>query len=211
WQARAHAGLRLPRPVLLGRRRHLVQALVHPQPRQARARDLRRRRPSAAGRRRAAARVEVEARAGRARDRAHHRDLGAGELRRRAAQGGRAPLPLDRDLRQLGRGEVMSRYRHDSEPAFLRGGADEPPPPGPAPLPRGLVVGAAIVRYLLAALLAWFGGLKFVPAMAPLIEPLVQHSPLLAWLYRSFSPEDAARVIGAVEIGAALLLLASPA
>jgi uncharacterized membrane protein YkgB len=106
----------------------------------------------------------------------------------------------------------VAQRRHQSEPAFLRAGSvEEPAPDGPEPLPRGLMVGAALVRYALALLLGYFGGLKFVATTAPLIAPLVEHSPLLAWLLRSFAVEDAARVIGAVEIGAALLLLASPA
>src|SRR5262249_1596015 len=49
------------------------------------------------------------------------------------------------------------------------------------------------------------------PAAAAMIQPLIDPSPLLSWIYRYATVEDAARMIGAVEVGTALFLLASPA
>jgi uncharacterized membrane protein YkgB len=102
----------------------------------------------------------------------------------------------------------MSQLRHPSEPAFLSPGsaaeASLPPrrePPSP---------GAIAARYALAGILGYLGAVKISPVVAQLIQPVVANSAALAWIYSYLSVEWAARAIGAVELGAALLLLASP-
>ena len=60
----------------------------------------------------------------------------------------------------------------------------------------------------LALVLVWFGVFKFTPTEAAGIGGLVKHSPLLGWLYQWLSVAATARLIGVVEIGAGLALLA---
>jgi uncharacterized membrane protein YkgB len=109
----------------------------------------------------------------------------------------------------------MASTRHPSEPEFLRSGSEAGGPAAPAPLTRArmparVVAMAIVVRFALAASLGYFGVMKLNPVVAQLIEPLVANSASLSWLYSTFSVENAARAIAAVEIVAALLLLASP-
>lgn len=54
------------------------------------------------------------------------------------------------------------------------------------------------------------GGMKFTTVEAEGIRPLVSGTPWLAWMYGVFGVTGAARVIGTIEIAAALLLLAGP-
>src|SRR5260370_40925841 len=48
-------------------------------------------------------------------------------------------------------------------------------------------VGKAILRWGLVLVLAWIGAMKFTAYEAMGIQPLVSHSPLLTWMYRSLS------------------------
>ncbi|HEV8549465.1 MAG TPA: DUF417 family protein [Polyangiaceae bacterium] len=64
----------------------------------------------------------------------------------------------------------------------------------------------AVLRYGLVALLLLWGALKFTALEAEGIRPLVEHSPLLAWVYALFGVRGGSDVIGVVEIGAALLM-----
>lgn len=68
------------------------------------------------------------------------------------------------------------------------------------------VVGANLVRYVLAATLLWVGLLKFQDYEAMAIQPLVENSPLLSWLYGPFSVTGFAIALGIVEIILALLI-----
>lgn len=70
--------------------------------------------------------------------------------------------------------------------------------------------GAAVARAGVALTLLAIGLLKFTPAEAEGIRPLVTSSPLLSWMYAVLSVQGASNVIGAVEIVAALGLLARP-
>jgi uncharacterized membrane protein YkgB len=104
----------------------------------------------------------------------------------------------------------MAQKRHPSEPAFLRPGsqAEDSPLTLRARLPRRDTITAVVVRTALAASLGYLGALKLSPVAAHMIEPLVASSPALSWIYTLFSVEHAALAIGAIEVAAALLLLA---
>jgi reactive chlorine resistance protein C len=67
-------------------------------------------------------------------------------------------------------------------------------------------VGANFTRYGLVIVLLWIGALKFTAAEAAGIQGLVANSPLMAWLYRVFTVQDASNLIGIVEIAVAVLL-----
>jgi len=66
------------------------------------------------------------------------------------------------------------------------------------------LLGARVAQYGVAAILLAIGILKFTAAEANGIGPLVTTSPLLRWMYAVWSIEGASRVIGTVEIIAAL-------
>lgn len=67
--------------------------------------------------------------------------------------------------------------------------------------------GAIVLRYGLALILLWIGGLKFTMYEAKGIEPLVMNSPFLAWAYHAFGLVGVARLLGVVEIIVGLLVL----
>lgn len=67
-------------------------------------------------------------------------------------------------------------------------------------------LGMAVARWGVIGTLAWIGATKFTAAEARGIAALVEHSPLLAWMYRVWSEQGASNVIGVVEIAAAALL-----
>jgi reactive chlorine resistance protein C len=66
------------------------------------------------------------------------------------------------------------------------------------------VVGSAVSRYGVALILFAIGLLKFTPAEAEAIRPLMTSSPLLRWMYDVWSVASASRVIGVIEMLAAL-------
>lgn len=67
-------------------------------------------------------------------------------------------------------------------------------------------IGIAILRYGLVTILLLVGGLKFTHAEAMAIQPLIAHSPLMAWLYGLADVDAVSRIIGTTEIIAALLI-----
>jgi uncharacterized membrane protein YkgB len=67
-------------------------------------------------------------------------------------------------------------------------------------------VGRGVLRYGLVALLLLWGGFKFFDFEAEGIRPLVEHSPLLSWLYPLLGVRGAADLIGVVEVSAAILI-----
>lgn len=67
--------------------------------------------------------------------------------------------------------------------------------------------GAIVLRYGLAIILLWIGGLKFTMYEAKGIEPLVMNSPFLAWAYHAFGLFGVARLLGIIEIVVGLLIL----
>jgi uncharacterized membrane protein YkgB len=71
-------------------------------------------------------------------------------------------------------------------------------------------IGRSIVRYALATVIGTIGALKFTDQEAKGIEPLIEHSPLTAWLRRSIGEKGASRLFGVVELATAGLLAFAP-
>ena len=67
-------------------------------------------------------------------------------------------------------------------------------------------LGMGISRYGLAALLLIFGAFKFMEFEAKAIQPLVEHSPLMSWLYLVADLRTTSAIIGAVEIGLGIMI-----
>ncbi|OBG77954.1 MULTISPECIES: DUF417 family protein [unclassified Mycobacterium] len=68
-------------------------------------------------------------------------------------------------------------------------------------------VGNLVSRYGLVVVLAWIGFGKFVKMEA---RVLIEHSPLMSWIYDVFSVTTVARGLGTMEILAALLIALRP-
>jgi uncharacterized membrane protein YkgB len=67
--------------------------------------------------------------------------------------------------------------------------------------------GQLISRYGLVVVLAWIGFGKYVKMEA---RVLIEHSPLMSWMYDVFSVTTIARGLGTMEIVAALLIALRP-
>ena len=67
--------------------------------------------------------------------------------------------------------------------------------------------GQLITRYGLVIVLAWIGFGKYVKMEA---RVLIEHSPLMSWVYDVFSVTTVARGLGTMEIVAALLIALRP-
>jgi uncharacterized membrane protein YkgB len=67
-------------------------------------------------------------------------------------------------------------------------------------------IGRGVLRYGLVALLLLWGSFKFAAFEAEGIRPLVEHSPLLRWLYPLLGVRGTSSLIGVVELTAALLI-----
>ena len=57
-----------------------------------------------------------------------------------------------------------------------------------------------ILRYGLALVILWIGGMKFTGYEANGIQPLVANSPFMGWLYRFLSVQTFSNLLGVVEI-----------
>src|SRR5262249_47443056 len=68
-------------------------------------------------------------------------------------------------------------------------------------------LGQHISRYGLVVVLAWIGFGKYVKMES---RVLIQHSPLMSWVYDVFSVTTVARALGTMEIVAALLIALRP-
>jgi len=68
-------------------------------------------------------------------------------------------------------------------------------------------IGQAVSRYGLALTLAWIGFGKYIKFGA---RTLIEHSPLMSWLYHVFSANTIAWGLGTLEIVAALLITTRP-
>jgi reactive chlorine resistance protein C len=68
-------------------------------------------------------------------------------------------------------------------------------------------LGIAVLRYSLAAILLYFGAFKFTPTEARAIQPLIEHSPLMSWMYSWLGVDAVSRVIGVTELAIAGLIL----
>jgi uncharacterized membrane protein YkgB len=67
--------------------------------------------------------------------------------------------------------------------------------------------GQAISRYGLALTLAWIGFGKYIKMES---RVLIEHSPLMSWVYDVFSVNTVARGLGTLEIAAAILIVTRP-
>ncbi|MEO5889482.1 MAG: DUF417 family protein [Ferruginibacter sp.] len=70
--------------------------------------------------------------------------------------------------------------------------------------------GMGLSRYGLAFLLLIFGALKFTNFEANGIQPLVQNSPFMSWLYQVADLSTTSGIIGTVEIGLAVMISLRP-
>lgn len=77
----------------------------------------------------------------------------------------------------------------------------------PATAPALTRWGQRVSRYGLVLVLAWIGVGKYVKMEA---RVLIQHSPLMSWVYDVFSATFVARALGTMEIVAALLIALRP-
>jgi uncharacterized membrane protein YkgB len=68
-------------------------------------------------------------------------------------------------------------------------------------------IGQAVSRYGLALTLAWIGFGKYIKMEA---RVLIEHSPLMSWVYDVFSANTVARGLGTLEIVAAILISVRP-
>ena len=66
--------------------------------------------------------------------------------------------------------------------------------------------GQGVLRYGLVALLLLWGALKFTAMEVEGIRPLVEHSPLMSWMYPLMGIRGTSAVIGVIELSAALLM-----
>jgi uncharacterized membrane protein YkgB len=76
-----------------------------------------------------------------------------------------------------------------------------------ATVTRLSALGQAISRYGLALVLAWIGFGKYIKMES---RVLIEHSPLMSWVYDVFSVNTVARGLGTMEIVAALLIVTRP-
>jgi uncharacterized membrane protein YkgB len=65
---------------------------------------------------------------------------------------------------------------------------------------------AKVLRFGLVTLLLLFGAMKFTALEAEAIQPLVEHSPFISWVYALFGARAGSGVIGVIELSAALLI-----
>lgn len=68
-------------------------------------------------------------------------------------------------------------------------------------------VGRVVTRYALVVVLAWIGIGKFVKMDA---RVLIEHSPLMSWIFDVASATAVARGLGTMEVAAALLIALRP-
>ena len=71
-------------------------------------------------------------------------------------------------------------------------------------------LGGYILRYRLVLVLGWIGAMKFTTYEAEGIKPLLESSPLMAWMLRVVSLQAASNFIGVVELLTTLLLAIRP-
>ncbi len=71
-------------------------------------------------------------------------------------------------------------------------------------------IGATISRYGLVLVLLWIGLLKFTADEAAGIKPLVEHSPLMSWMYHVLSVQGVSNLIGVTELVIAGLMAVRP-
>jgi uncharacterized membrane protein YkgB len=70
-------------------------------------------------------------------------------------------------------------------------------------------IGRVVALFGVVLPLLMIGGLKFTAIEVAALKPVITGTPWLAWMYPVFGEAGASRLMGVVEIAAALLLLAS--
>ncbi len=70
--------------------------------------------------------------------------------------------------------------------------------------------GTLVLRYGLVLILVYFGSFKFTDVEARAIQPLLEHSPLLHWMYSVTDVRGASRFIGLAELAIAALIVLRP-
>jgi uncharacterized membrane protein YkgB len=75
---------------------------------------------------------------------------------------------------------------------------------------RVQILGEFLLRYGLVLVLGWIGAMKFTGYEAAGIQPLVESSPLMSWMYKFLSLQATSNVIGVAEITAAFLIAIKP-
>jgi uncharacterized membrane protein YkgB len=70
--------------------------------------------------------------------------------------------------------------------------------------------GAQVTRYGIVFLLLLFGGMKWTPAEAHGIQPLVSHSPLWSWLYGPLGVQGTSIFFGVFEVAAGIAIALRP-
>lgn len=71
-------------------------------------------------------------------------------------------------------------------------------------------IGLFVIRYGLVLVIAWIGGMKFTGYEANGIQPLVENSPLLGWMYGILSVRGFSSLLGIFEICIALMIAVRP-
>src|SRR5262245_36848453 len=67
-----------------------------------------------------------------------------------------------------------------------------------------------LIHYGLVLVIAWIGAMKFTSYEAHGIRPLVDHSPLLAWIYKFLNVQTFSNLLGVGEIAIASLIALRP-
>src|SRR6185312_14007586 len=73
---------------------------------------------------------------------------------------------------------------------------------------RLTAIGTGVLRYGTAFLLLMWGAFKFTSFEAEGIRPLVEHHPLMSWMYPVFGVRGTSDVIGIIEVSAGALMCA---
>jgi uncharacterized membrane protein YkgB len=71
-------------------------------------------------------------------------------------------------------------------------------------------LGAFLVRYGLVVVFVWIGAMKFTAYEAEAIQPLVSHSPFMAWMYQFLSVPAFSNCLGVLEIAIGILIAMRP-
>ena len=71
-------------------------------------------------------------------------------------------------------------------------------------------VEAMLLRYGLALIFLWIGGMKFTAYEAQGIRPLAENSPLMSWLLAVLGTQAFSNLLGVVEIATGVLLALRP-
>lgn len=72
------------------------------------------------------------------------------------------------------------------------------------------IAGLLLMRYGVVLILFWIGLLKFTNYEATGIQPFIENSPFMNWMYSAFNVQAASNVIGVIEVTAAVLMAARP-